>query len=165
VRPDEPRRKKQQKEEHELQERSRIIGMLADEVAVQRTSFAARSSSMNTRLSVLVAAASLATGMQVDMAVPHLPYVVGACLAASAAMAGVVALWPLGGGENGVQSLQNEVWNESTDRAAYLLMHRQLEVLKEDESRLSFRAWCARVGYALLAASIVAVAVQVAVPG
>jgi hypothetical protein len=148
----------------EIRERGPIILMLAQEVDAQRASYAARSASMNTRLSVLVAAASLATGLQVDLQTPHFWYLLGSCLAAGAAIAGVVALWPRYGGENGVEELQRELWNYPPDMARYVLLHRQLDVLKEDEGRLSVRAWCARIGYSLLALSIVAVALQLTMP-
>jgi hypothetical protein len=70
-------------------------------------------------------------------------------------------LWPRAGEENGVEDLQNELWNMHPDRAAYVLLHRKLDVLKTDEKSLHRRRVFAAAGFLLLALSIVSVALQV----
>jgi hypothetical protein len=148
-------------EDQQLAERRGLIDLLSAEVDEQRRSYASRAVSMNTRLSILIAAASLASGLQIAAHAPHFWYNVGACLAALAAIAGVVGLWPRTGGENGVEDIQGELWNLTPDRAAYQFMHRKLEILREDESTLHWRRYFAVIGFGLLALSIVAVALQV----
>lgn len=149
------------REHRQVRERRGLIDLLSAEVDKQRESYASRSGSMNTRLSVLIAAASLVSGLQISTHQPHFWYIVGVCLAAAAALSGVIALWPRSGGENGVADLQNELWNLKPDMAAYVLMHRKLEVLRADEKTLHWRKTFATAGFLLLALSIVAVALQV----
>ena len=149
------------RERRQMRDRRGLIDLLSAEIDKQRDSFASRSGSMNTRLSVLIAAASLVSGMQISAHQPHFWYLVGTCFAASAALSGVIALWPRTGGENGVANLQDELWNLGPDMAAYVLMHRKLEVLRADEKTLHWRKIFATVGFLLLAFSIVAVALQV----
>jgi hypothetical protein len=50
----------------QVQERRGLIDLLSAEVEAQRQSYSSRSGSMNTRLSVLVAAASLVSGLQIS---------------------------------------------------------------------------------------------------
>lgn len=147
-----------EKLDRELHDRRSIIDLLGAELTHQRQGYASRASSMNSRLGILVAAASLVTGLQSSTTSPGLFVVIGACLSALAALTGVFGFWPRSGDENGIESLQAELWNLSPDHAAYLLLHRQLEVLKDDEQFLRRKAWVVRVGFALLALSIVAAA-------
>lgn len=148
-------------EEEQVAERRGLIDLLSAELDTQRAGYASRAGSMNTRLSVLVAAASLVSGLQIAAHSPHFWYIMGACLAATAALTGVIALWPRTGGENGIEQLRNELWNMTPDMAAYVLLERKLEVLKIDESNLHWRRYFAVAGFASLALSIVAVALQV----
>jgi hypothetical protein len=148
-------------EERQLSERRHVVDALAAELDVQRQSFIARSSSMNTRLSILVAAASLTSGLQVASHQSRAWLIVAVCLSAAGAVCGVFALLPRTGGENGIEALQAELWNETPARAAYLLLHRKLEILKDDEKSLHRKRWLAIAGFAFLAMSIVSVAIQI----
>lgn len=148
------------KQIRELRERREIIDALGAEVERQRESLSVRASAMTTRLSVLVAAASVTGGLQLTQGQPTPWYVVGVFLAGMAALLGGVGLWPRGGGENGVEDLQDELWNEPPAVAAYVLVHRKLEILKDDESTLKFRAWFARFGFLALGLSVIAIAIH-----
>jgi hypothetical protein len=152
--------KARKKELRELSERRGLIDELSAEVDRQRASYSERASAMTTRLSILVAAASLTASMQLNVDVLTGWYVVGVFMAGGAALVGAAGLWPVSGSENGVKDLQDELWNESPDRAAYILMHRKLDILRDDERVLAVRAWLSRVGFALLGLSVIAIAIH-----
>lgn len=116
---------------------------------------------MNTRLSVLIAAASLVSGIQIAAHQPHQWFLAADVAAAVAAICGIIALWPRRGDENGIEALRDELWEYPDDFALYILLHRQLEILKLDEATLTRRSRWAAGGFSLLTLSIVAVALQV----
>lgn len=115
---------------------------------------------MTTRLSILVAAASVAGGLQLGAAHPTPWYVVGVFLAGAAALLGAAGLWPVSGTENGIKELQDELWNTSSGEGAYIFMHRKLEILRDEEKVLTVRAWLSRFGFGALALSIIAIAIH-----
>lgn len=147
-------------ERRELRERRGLIDNLSAEVDRQRASHAGRTNAMTTRLSILVAAASVTGGLQLGVDKPTAWYVVGVFLAGAAALLGAAGLWPVSGTENGIEELQNELWNKSPDEAAYILMHRKLEILRDEEKVLTIRAWLSRFGFGALAMSIIAIAIH-----
>lgn len=152
--------KASKKELRQLTKRRGLIDDLSAEVDRQRTGHAGRASAMTTRLSILVAAASVTGSMQLGEQAPTAWYIVGVFLAGLAALLGAAGLWPVSGSENGVDDLKNELWNEPPDRAAYILMDRKLEILRDDEKVLAVRAWLSRFGFTSLGLSVVAIAIH-----
>jgi hypothetical protein len=142
----------------ELRERIGLIRELSAEVDRQRVNHAGRASAMTTRLSILVAAASVTGSLQIGQASPSVWYVIGTFLAGAAALLGAAGLWPVSGSENGVEGLRDELWDKSPEEAEYTLMDRKLEILRDEEKLLGVRAWLGRFGFAALAFSIVAIA-------
>ena len=143
-----------------LHKRRSLIDDLSAEVDRQRESNAGRANAMTTRLSILVAAASVTGGLQLGVAQPTSWYIVGVFLAGLAALLGAAGLWPVSGTENGVDDLKNELWNMAPAEAAYVFMHRKLEILRDEEKLLGARAWLSRFGFAALALSIGAIAIH-----
>lgn len=115
---------------------------------------------MTTRLSILVAAASVTGGLQLGVDQPTAWYVVGVFLAGAAAIFGAAGLWPVSGTENGVTALKEELWNMTPAEAAYVFMERKLEILRDEEKVLTVRAWLSRFGFGALALSIIAIAIH-----
>ena len=144
----------------QLKDRQILIQSLSAEVDRQRDSVSGRANSMTTRLSILVAAASVTGGLQLGIDTPTIWYVVGVFLAGAAALLGAAGLWPVSGTENGIEELQNELWNMAPAEAAYVLMHRKLEILRDEEKVLTVRAWLSRLGFSALALSIIAIAIH-----
>jgi len=144
----------------QLRERIGLIRDLSAEVDRQRAAYTSRASAMTTRLSILVAAASVAAGLQLGAAHPTVWYVIGVFLAGAAALLGAAGLWPVSGTENGVQELQDELWGMAPEEAAYVFMHRKLEILRDEETVLTVRAWLSRFGFGALALSIIAIAIH-----
>ena len=116
---------------------------------------------MITRLSILMAAASVAGGAALTQKHPGVFLVAAAVLAAASAVAGVVALVPRGVGENGIKEMQREMWSADEPRALHVFLDRKAETLRDEERLIDFRAWCARVGFILLTLSLVAIAAGV----
>lgn len=147
-------------ERRQLRERRELVDELSREVDRQRASHAGRANAMTTRLSILVAGASVTGGLQLAVDSPTCWYVLGVFLAGAAALFGAAGLWPVSGTENGVEDLQNELWNAPPEEAAYVLLHRKLEILRDEEKTLTARAWLSRLGFGALALSIVAIAIH-----
>ncbi|MEO6532053.1 MAG: hypothetical protein ABIO06_00610 [Pseudolysinimonas sp.] len=152
------KRSEQGREDRELKSRLWITRELLAEVDRQRESAAGRTTTMITRLSILMAAASVAGGATLTQKDPGVFLVAAAMLAAGAAVTGVVALVPRGVGENGIEETQREMWNVNEPRALHVFLSRKLETLRDEERLLDFRAWCARIGFMLLTLSLVAIA-------
>jgi hypothetical protein len=151
----------QSREDHELKSRLWITRELLAEVDRQRESAGTRTAAMITRLSILMAAASIAGGAALTQKDPGIALIAAALLAAAAAVTGAVALLPRGVGENGIEEMQREMWNVEEPRALHVLLARKTETLRDEERLLDFRASCARVGFLLLTFSLVAIAAGV----
>lgn len=148
-------------EDRELKSRLWITRELLAEVDRQRESAAVRMTTMMTRLSILMAAASVAVGAALTQKHPGMLLVGAALLAASAGVVGVIALLPRGVGENGIDEMQREMWNVIEPRALHVYLARKVETLRDEERLLDFRASCARIGFVLLTLSLIAIAVGV----
>ena len=155
------RRNEKRPEDRDLKSRLWITRELLAEVDRQRESAAARTATMMTRLSILMAAASVAVGAALTQKNPGLFLIAAALFAASAAVVGVVALLPRGVGENGIEEMQREMWNADEPRALHVYLDRKVETLRDEERLLDFRASCARIGFVLLTLSLVAIAAGV----
>lgn len=149
------------REDRQLEERLWITRELLAEVDRQRESAATRTAAMITRLSILMAAASVAGGAALTQTHPGACLVAAAVLAALAAVAGVVALLPRQVGENGIEEMQREMWNVNEPRALHVFLARKVETLRDEEKLLDFRADWSKVGFVLLTLSLVAIGVGV----
>lgn len=135
--------------------RAEHIRMLDREVDRQRASVSARANSALTRSTILIAAAgigiSAATGRE-----PLSPLLaVSLTLAVLAAVCGIVALWPRTGNEHSVEGMKEDTWNVGADEASYILLHRKLDILKNDEDLQHDRARWLRMGFLLFGLSLV----------
>lgn len=115
----------QRREDRELKSRLWITRELLAEVDRQRESAGSRTVAMITRLSILMAAASIAGGAALTQKDPGFSLVAAALLAAAAAVTGAVALLPRGVGENGIEEMQREMWNVEESRALHVLLARK----------------------------------------
>lgn len=134
-----------------------ITRELLAEVDRQRESAGSRTAAMITRLSILMAAASVAGGAALTQRHPGAFLASAAVLAALAAIAGAVALLPRLVGENGVEEMQREMWEVEEPRALHVYLARKVETLRDEERLLNFRANCSKVGFVLLTLSLVAI--------
>ena len=151
------------REERQLEARLWITRELLAEVDRQSASVGERNAAMITRLSILMAAASVAGGAALTQDRPglFLAAAAAAVLAASAAVIGGVALIPRRIGENGIRARQREMWNESEPRAMHVYLDRKAETLRGEERLLDYRAKWSKVGFVLLTLSLIAVAAGV----
>lgn len=149
------------REERQLEARLWITRELLAEVDRQSASVGERNAAMITRLSILMAAASVAGGAALTQDRPGLFLAAAAVLAASAAVIGGVALIPRRIGENGIRAMQREMWNESEPRAMHVYLDRKAETLRGEERLLDYRAKWSKVGFVLLTLSLIAVAAGV----
>lgn len=150
-----------QREDRELQQRLWITRELLAEVDRQRGSASERTTAMITRLSILMAAASVAGGAALTQKNPGVALILAAVLAAMSAIAGAVALLPRRVGDNGIGEMQREMWNQSEPRGLHVFLARKVETLRDEERLLDFRALWLRIGYALLTLSLAAIATGV----
>lgn len=158
---DRMRRSDSRREDRDLKSRLWITRELLAEVDRQRESAGSRTAAMITRLSILMAAASVAGGAALTQNDPGVFLVAAALLAASAAVVAVAALLPRGVGENGIDEMQREMWNVEEPRALHVFLARKVETLRDEERLLDFRASCARIGFVLLTFSLIAIAAGV----
>ncbi len=145
------------REDRQLRARMWITRELLAEVDRQRESAGGRTAAMITRLSILMAAASVAGGAALTQRHPGVFLASAAVLAALAAIAGAVALLPRRVGENGVEEMQREMWEVEEPRALHVYLARKVETLRDEERLLNFRANCSKVGFVLLTLSLVAI--------
>lgn len=150
-----------QREELQLKSRLWITRELLAEVDRQRESAGGRTAAMITRLSILLAAASVAGGAALTQKHPGVFLVGAAVLAAAAAVAGAVALLPRRVGENGIDEMQREMWNVDEPRALHVYLSRKVETLRDEERLLDFRAVWSKVGFVLLTLSLIAIGIGV----
>lgn len=147
----------ERREDRQLRARMWITRELLAEADRQRESAGSRTAAMITRLSILMAAASVAGGAALTQYRPGVFLVAAAVLAALAAVAGAVALLPRRVGENGIEEMQREMWNVDEPRALHVYLGRKVEILRDEERLLDFRATCSKVGFVLLTLSLIAI--------
>jgi hypothetical protein len=149
------------REDRQLKSRLWITRELLAEVDRQRESAAGRTAAIITRLSILLAAASVAGGAALTQNHPGVFLVIAAVLAAAAAVAGAVALLPRRVGENGIDEMQREMWNVDEPRALHVYLSRKVETLRDEERLLDFRAVWSKVGFVLLTLTLIAIGIGV----
>jgi len=147
-------------------ERNRIfIAALSTEVDQQRASHLARNSSLTTRASILVASASILTGLQIRDDLSSWFYITVFMSAAAAAL-GVIVLLPRMGDEVSIASTETEYWGQPETVAIRNFMHHKLSILKKDEKSLRWRRLVLLLGFTLLALAILTAALNLSdIPG
>jgi hypothetical protein len=148
----------------DLEAHRELILELAREVDRQRESYTARSDSMTTRLSILVAAATITATLQLDQQRgPSVLYILAVVFAGMSALVAGWALWPRNGPENGVAQLMRELWGFPEMVALYALVDRKLDILKADEAVLTRRGSKARWAFISLGLSFLFTALHLIV--
>ena len=144
------------KQDRELRERRYILETLDREVDRQRLSVASRASAGMTRASILIASAGVLMSVEAATLTTGKFEVASMCLAAVAVVLGAIVLVPRHGGENGIEDLQDELWNLKRDAATHRLLHRKLEILREDERLLKQRSLFAIYGFGTFVLALLA---------
>jgi len=122
-----------------------------------------RDSAMQGRATVLIGAASVVGAVQIGDAATW--QLVGVGLSLLAAVAGVVVVFPRGGDAFNPRTLWEEVYaGTSEEEALHHTIRVKLETLDKDDKWLSTRGKFARVGFVLLALSVLATTIGALLP-
>jgi len=119
----------------------------------QEQDFSARSTSMNARASLLVAASSIAAGLQATSLDAWA--VLAGLVAGTSAVLGVVALWPRSGHLIDIEAIEHDTIAMSDYEALRYIAYGRLRIMRADESSLRRRASLVKIGFAFLAAAAV----------
>jgi hypothetical protein len=138
-----------------LGKRTELIASLADEIDRQLESVGARSRGMATRASILIASASIMTGLQIPEEDRPWQFAASLIAGAIAAIAGVLALLPRGGPEVSIELAEQTFWNLSRTQAQRNLTYWKLDTLKDQEKALKWRARLIVAGFAALAVALI----------
>lgn len=135
------------------------------EVDRELTSYVNRENAMQNRATVLVGAASVVGAIQLSDGFAPLN-VVNLILSFIAAVLGVLVLFPRTGDAPDPGPMHQAVLcGTPPDEAVNRMIGVKLDILYEDEKSLATRGIFARVGFIVLAASILAAAIGAFVPG
>lgn len=134
---------------------SEHLRLLNDEVDRQRLDVSERANSGLTRASILIAAAGITIGATVDQQPLSSLGAVAMTISVLAAVCGVAALWPRAGVEHSIEGMIADTWSKGGDEAAFVIMHRKIDILKGEERLLHDRSRWVRTGYLLFGVSLV----------
>ena len=121
--------------------------------------FTRRDSAMQSRATLLIGAASLIGALKIGAGFDWL-VVVNLVLSFLAAVCGVVVLFPRSGEAPSPRRMRDAIYEDSSEEEALHHMIRvKLDALDKDEDSLVTRAVWTQVGFILLAASVLSVAI------
>jgi hypothetical protein len=154
--------KPSKREVRALRKRGPLIAELAMEVEYQRSDVSSRASGIATRASILVAAASISTGLQAGQ--QGLWFTIAIGLSALAAIGGVIVLLPRLGGQIPVEETEADLWDGDAASNRRNFMYQKLYIIRRDEQSLKWRRVVLLAGYGALAAALVFAVIHLAVP-
>ena len=126
--------------------------------------FTHRDSAMQTRATVLIGAASLVGAVKLGQGFDVLA-IINLTLSFLAAGCGVVVLFPRSGKGPSPRTMWDEIYNGKSDEEALHHMIRvKVKALEANDRSLLIRSWFARVGFILLAASVLVAAIGASIP-
>lgn len=149
-------------DERNVGARRHLIELLLDDSERQLVANSATSSALGTRASILVASASIATGLQLARTDDAGWYLVALIAAALAALSGISVLLPRRGREVVLDDLEGLAWNETDSIASRRLLYSRLDILKKDKTALRWRAIVLQVGFGILFIGIACACLQLA---
>lgn len=135
-----------------------LLAALHQETDLQRADVSSRTGMMSTRASILIAAASLSTALQVGQQGPW--FLAAVWLSAASAISGAVVLLPRLGDQFAIEENEKHLWDQDPLELNRDLMHQKLHVLREDEKALFWRRYVLLAGYTALALSLGAAAIH-----
>ncbi|WP_146070884.1 hypothetical protein [Arthrobacter sp. B1805] len=155
---DELSRRQIRKDRRDLRRNKALIAAIHQETDAQRADVASRTGTMHTRASILIAAASLSTALQVGQ---QGPWFVGAVwLSVTSAILGALVLLPGLGDQLNIEQNEKDLWGQEPTEFSRDLMHQKWDLLREDEKALFWRRNVLLTGYAALALSLAAAAIH-----
>jgi hypothetical protein len=135
------------------------LDTMNSELDRQQSGYSGRSNAMNSRAALLVASASIATGLQVADVDPWA--ILAALAAATGAILGLIGLWPRSGPELDIADLENATCAMTDDETLRYAIYARLYILRADEAMLVKRAQTVKIGFGFLAAAAALAALHV----
>jgi hypothetical protein len=155
---DELSRRQLRKNRCDLRRNKALIAALHQETDAQRADVASRAGMMSTRASILIAAASLSTALQVGQQGPW--FVAAVWLSVTSAILGALVLLPRLGDQLNIKQNEDDLWGQDPAEFSRDLMHQKLTLLRGDEKALYWRRYVLLAGYTALALSLAAAAIH-----
>ena len=113
---------------------------------------------MLSRASILIAAASLSTALQVGQQGPW--FLAAVWLSVTSALLGALVLLPRMGDQLNIKKNEDDLWGLDPVAFSRDLMHQKWDLIREDEKALRWRRYVLLGGYAALALSLAAAAIH-----
>lgn len=145
--------------EESLEESAARVTQLSLEIDRQRSGHTQRGVAMNARSAILVSAAGVFAGLGGSDTKTWLDVPLYVLLILAAGL-GLWALWPRRGPEVKVGALRDNLNGLGTQQMAIVLLDQKLDAHEHDESSLCQTGKRVTIGFAMLAASVVLVAIR-----
>jgi hypothetical protein len=149
-------------DERNVGARRHLIEMLLSDSERQLVANSTTSSALGTRAAILVASASIATGLQLAKSDDAGWYLLALIATGLAALSGITVLLPRRSREVVLVDLEELSWNETDSVASRRLLYSRLDILRRDKTALRWRAIVLLVGFAILFAGIACACLQLA---
>lgn len=149
-------------EESNVGERRFLVELLLADAERQLAANAGTASALGTRAAILIASASIVTGLQLTRPADAGWYLLALISAGLAALLGVVVVLPRRGREIVLSNLETSAWNETDTVAARRLLYSRIDVLRRDKQDLSWRAVVLVVAFAVLIVGLACACLQLA---
>jgi hypothetical protein len=117
---------------------------------------------MGTRAAILIASASIVTGLQLTRPSEAGWYLLALISAGVAALGGVIVVLPRRGREVDLAGIENHAWNETDTVASRRLLYSRLEILARDKRSLFWRAIVLVVAFVILIVALSCACLQLA---
>jgi hypothetical protein len=149
-------------DEKNVSDRRYLVELLLIDAARQLAANAGTASALGTRAAILIASASIVTGLQLTRPTDAGWYLLALISAGVAALMGVIVVLPRRGREIDLTDLESAAWNETDTVAARRLLHSRIDVLARDKRALSWRAVVLVLAFGVLIVGLACACFQLA---
>ncbi|TFB96269.1 MULTISPECIES: hypothetical protein [unclassified Cryobacterium] len=137
------------------------LQLLGAELDRQRASYSSRMSASNSRAAILIGAASIGAGFQLDASTSSW-LIASVSMTILAALCGLVAMWPRRGDELNIGPMVDVMYNFGPRTTEWNLLKHKLHVHNLDEVALRRRRRWVLAGFSFLALSVAFTGLRVA---
>jgi hypothetical protein len=149
-------------DERNVAERRHLIEILLSDSERQLAANAGTASALGTRAAILIASASIVTGLQLARPSDAAWYLLALIAAGVAALGGVIVVLPRRGHEADLREIETLAWNETDTIASRRLLHTRLAILNRDKGSLFWRAIVLVAAFVILIVALACACLQLA---
>lgn len=149
-------------EARSIGEREHLLSLLLADSERQLVALAGTFSAISTRAAILIASASIVTGIQVLPVDDAAWYLLALIAAAFSALTGVVVIVPRIGKQVAIRRLEAEGWNDGDAEASRRVLYSRLAVIESDNVAVWWRGIVVTAGFISLFAAVLFACLQLA---